>query len=157
MFPGFFVCKLKKLSNDKKRPGGDAEGEEDADEGEEGGEEEGAAPAWAEDGGAAKARAKGPASAKKPSEVTVVPVSRPKSNPKAVPAGKAAVAAAARGGKNQASASVAAGGKVTGALPRDFGNPGPGDILGAGDDEDKPARKTKAEPSIVRAAKRVNN
>jgi hypothetical protein len=169
LFEGFFVCKLKKLSNDKKRPGGNAEEDEEEDEGE--GEEEekedGLAPVWAEDGGAAKARAKagqGAGKTKKPapSEGTVVPVSRPKSNPKTAAGAKSLGAGSAKqpaAGTGKAAGFVGRGKTEPPAgLPRDLGNPGPGDILGGDDgDGERPDRKPKAEPSIVRAAKRVSS
>ena len=157
------MCKLKKLSNDKKRPGG--EEDEQQGEGEEGAEpveEEG--PAWAEGGGktaaaaaaaGAAASAKGKGKGKAAPPAGLVPVSRPKPNPKAgklaamVPNKKKADAKKYKLLKAAQRAARRAGAKGA-AVPADLvdlGNPGP-DVAAA-------YVKKKAEPSIVRAAKKV--
>ena len=100
---GFFVCKLKKLSNAKKKDGPNEEDEVEDDEEEDG------APSWAADSGSAgddekKKGKKGKEAAK--AEV-VIPVSRPKSNPKAKPS--SAVKANAGEGEEEVEEGGAAG------------------------------------------------
>jgi ribosomal RNA methyltransferase Nop2 len=77
---GFFVCKLKKLSNEKKHPG--AEGAGDASESDaEGEDNDEGPPSWAQaEVGAVNATGKTSHSSEKGVEV---PVSRPKLNPRA--------------------------------------------------------------------------
>lgn len=137
------MCKLKKLSNDKRSPkGGVEEDEPDVAEGEAEEKEENEGPAWAEDGlagpravpaGRARGTKHTPSrTAPSLSGSSKVPVSRPKLNPNVAK-------------RNQSS------GKFHGkpdAGPLDLGNPGPNDVA------DVPLKK-KTEPGIVRTAKKV--
>jgi len=141
-FTGFFVCKLKKLSNDKKSLRGQNE-QDDAESAEEEGEEEDEdsdGPPWAQAGGikapARRVKNNKGGSVPPPSDFSKVPVSRPKLNPKA-------------NRQKQQQQGSGRGPREPVAAPVDLGNPGPDDVV------DVPVKK-KAEPSIVRAAKKVS-